>query len=148
MFHCKVMVVDGLLVSVGSTNFDNRSFRLNDEASLNILDREFAAQQTRIFEEDLRGHAEAGDLRRLEKSTDPRKARRSACFADWRANVARPLRVARSVRFDCANPVGYREAPFNLRISSALRFSNCAPSSTMSTSALRHSAERARALPP
>lgn len=53
MYHCKVLIVDGLLVSVGSTNFDNRSFRLNDEATLNILDREFAAQQTKIFEEDL-----------------------------------------------------------------------------------------------
>ena len=53
MYHCKVMVVDGLLVSVGSTNFDNRSFRLNDEATLNIVDAEFAAQQTRIFEDDL-----------------------------------------------------------------------------------------------
>ena len=53
MYHCKVMIVDGLLVSVGSTNFDNRSFRLNDEATLNVIDREFAAQQTRIFEADL-----------------------------------------------------------------------------------------------
>ncbi len=54
MFHVKAMVVDGLLVSVGSTNFDNRSFRLNDEATLNILDRSFAAEQTAIFEADLR----------------------------------------------------------------------------------------------
>jgi cardiolipin synthase len=54
MFHCKVLVVDGLLVSVGSTNFDNRSFRLNDEATLNILDRDFAAQQTKIFDQDLK----------------------------------------------------------------------------------------------
>jgi len=53
MYHSKVMIVDGLLVSVGSTNFDNRSFHLNDEATLNILDRAFAAEQTRIFEEDL-----------------------------------------------------------------------------------------------
>lgn len=53
MYHCKVMIVDGLLVSVGSTNFDNRSFRLNDEATLNILDAGFAAQQTAIFEQDL-----------------------------------------------------------------------------------------------
>lgn len=53
MYHCKVMIVDGLLVSVGSTNFDNRSFHLNDEATLNILDADFAAEQTRIFEEDL-----------------------------------------------------------------------------------------------
>lgn len=54
MYHCKVMIVDGLLVSVGSTNFDNRSFRLNDEANLNIFDRQFAARQTQIFEDDLR----------------------------------------------------------------------------------------------
>jgi len=54
MYHCKVMVVDSLLVSVGSTNFDNRSFRLNDEATLNIVDAAFAAQQTQIFEGDLR----------------------------------------------------------------------------------------------
>jgi cardiolipin synthase len=53
MYHCKVMIVDGLLVSVGSTNFDNRSFRLNDEATLNILDAGFAAEQTRLFEADL-----------------------------------------------------------------------------------------------
>lgn len=53
MYHCKVMVVDGLLVSVGSTNFDNRSFRLNDEATLNIIDAAFAARQTTIFEADL-----------------------------------------------------------------------------------------------
>ena len=53
MCHCKVMIVDGLLVSVGSTNFDNRSFRLNDEANLNIFDRAFAARQTQVFEDDL-----------------------------------------------------------------------------------------------
>ncbi|MEX0880171.1 MAG: phospholipase D-like domain-containing protein, partial [Thermoanaerobaculia bacterium] len=42
MYHCKVLIVDGMWVSVGSTNFDNRSFRLNDEANLNVLDHEFA----------------------------------------------------------------------------------------------------------
>lgn len=53
MYHCKVMIIDDLLVSVGSTNFDNRSFRLNDEATLNILDASFAKEQTAIFEADL-----------------------------------------------------------------------------------------------
>jgi cardiolipin synthase len=52
MYHCKVMVVDGLLTSVGSTNFDNRSFRLNDEANLNIYDAAFARRQIEIFEAD------------------------------------------------------------------------------------------------
>jgi cardiolipin synthase len=53
MFHCKVMIVDDRWVSVGSTNFDNRSFKLNDEANLNVLDPEFAAEQARVFEGDL-----------------------------------------------------------------------------------------------
>jgi cardiolipin synthase len=52
MYHCKVMVVDRCWVSVGSTNFDNRSFRLNDEANLNALDRGLAEVQSRIFEAD------------------------------------------------------------------------------------------------
>ncbi len=53
MFHCKTLIVDGLLVSVGSTNFDNRSFRLNDEANLNVYDPAFAEDVTRVFEADL-----------------------------------------------------------------------------------------------
>ena len=53
MFHCKVMVVDSVWVSVGSTNFDRRSFALNDEANLNIFDAEFAARQLSIFEQDV-----------------------------------------------------------------------------------------------
>ena len=52
MYHVKVMVVDGMWVSVGSTNFDNRSFRLNDEANLNVLDRPFAERLTKTFEGD------------------------------------------------------------------------------------------------
>ena len=54
MFHCKVLVVDSLWTSVGSTNFDNRSFRLNDEANLNIFDAGVAADQIAIFKEDLK----------------------------------------------------------------------------------------------
>ena len=50
MFHCKVMVVDGAVDSVGSTNFDNRSFRLNDEANLNVHDAAFARAQERHFQ--------------------------------------------------------------------------------------------------
>lgn len=53
MIHCKVMIVDSYLVSVGSTNFDNRSFQLNDEANLNIYDSAFAEEQVRIFQQDL-----------------------------------------------------------------------------------------------
>jgi cardiolipin synthase len=53
MFHCKLLVVDEYLVSVGSTNFDSRSFKLNDEANLNIYDRAFAKQQTATFADDI-----------------------------------------------------------------------------------------------
>ncbi|HUS34749.1 MAG TPA: cardiolipin synthase [Verrucomicrobiae bacterium] len=52
MYHCKVLIVDGIWVSVGSTNFDDRSFRLNDEANLNIYDAQFAAEQIKVFEND------------------------------------------------------------------------------------------------
>lgn len=53
MFHCKTMVVDDCMVSVGSTNFDPRSFRLNDEANLNVYDREAAVALSAVFEDDL-----------------------------------------------------------------------------------------------
>lgn len=53
MNHCKIMLIDGLLASVGSTNFDNRSFALNDEANLNVYDRDFVERLTQVFERDL-----------------------------------------------------------------------------------------------
>jgi cardiolipin synthase len=53
MFHCKTMVIDDCMVSVGSTNFDPRSFRLNDEANLNVYDPEAAAALSAVFEDDL-----------------------------------------------------------------------------------------------
>jgi cardiolipin synthase len=70
MYHCKVFIVDECLVSVGSTNFDPRSFRLNDEASLNVYDDDFAQRSIEVFQRDLT------------------RARRIT-FAEW---TARPLR--------------------------------------------------------
>jgi len=52
MYHCKYLIVDNVWVSVGSSNFDARSFRLNAEANLNVLDSGFAAEQIRVFEQD------------------------------------------------------------------------------------------------
>lgn len=52
MYHCKVMIVDECWTSVGSTNFDNRSFRLNDEANLNVYDERFARALLSDFERD------------------------------------------------------------------------------------------------
>ena len=54
MYHCKVMIVDQRMVSVGSTNFDNRSFRLNDEANLNVYDIAIAKRLSGTFEDDLK----------------------------------------------------------------------------------------------
>lgn len=57
MMHVKLLIVDATFVSVGSSNFDRRSFHLNDEANLNVIDRRFAAEQRRLFEADkLRAH--------------------------------------------------------------------------------------------
>ena len=53
MFHCKLLIIDSAWVSVGSCNFDNRSFRLNDEANLNILDAKFGSEQVATFAADL-----------------------------------------------------------------------------------------------
>ena len=52
MYHCKVLVVDDAWVSVGSTNFDDRSFKLNGEANLNVLSADFARGQVEIFFQD------------------------------------------------------------------------------------------------
>ena len=53
MLHTKLLVIDNEMVSVGSTNFDPRSFRLNDEANLNVYDQEFASAMSAVFEQDL-----------------------------------------------------------------------------------------------
>jgi len=54
MYHCKVLIVDELWTSVESTNFDTRSFSVNDEINLNIYDAGFARHQVQTFERDLR----------------------------------------------------------------------------------------------
>jgi cardiolipin synthase len=52
LYHCKVMIVDDIWVTAGSVNFDEQSFRTNDEANFNVLDEEFAAKLIKTFEED------------------------------------------------------------------------------------------------
>jgi cardiolipin synthase len=53
MMHVKAMMVDGIWSVVGSANFDNRSFELNDELTLAVHDRDLAVALTRDFEADL-----------------------------------------------------------------------------------------------
>jgi cardiolipin synthase len=53
MLHAKTLVVDGAWATVGSVNFDNRSFQLQDEATLCVQDEPFAQLLTTQFEADL-----------------------------------------------------------------------------------------------
>ena len=53
MLHAKTMVVDSAWSSVGSVNFDNRSFQLHDEATLCVVSEAFAGELTEQFERDL-----------------------------------------------------------------------------------------------
>jgi cardiolipin synthase len=53
MMHCKVMVIDALWSSVGSANFDDRSFRLNDEANLNVFSADLAREQIALIDADI-----------------------------------------------------------------------------------------------
>jgi cardiolipin synthase A/B len=83
MYHTKVTLVDDYWVSVGSTNFDNRSFRLNDEANLNVLDEAFAANQAAMFDADL---ARAKQITFGDWSSRPlreRAAERAAALLKW-----------------------------------------------------------------
>lgn len=54
MYHPKVLIVDDVWTSFGSANFDERSLRLNDEASLNVYGKDFTATQIDIFTMDLK----------------------------------------------------------------------------------------------
>ncbi|HKR62135.1 MAG TPA: phospholipase D-like domain-containing protein, partial [Thermoanaerobaculia bacterium] len=61
LLHQKVITVDGCWSAVGSTNFDDRSFEVNDEVSLVIHDESIAAELERTFNADLE-HAVRVDL--------------------------------------------------------------------------------------
>ena len=51
--HSKTMVVDGEVSTIGSANFDNRSFRLNFETNAFIYDQRFAQKMEDVFIEDM-----------------------------------------------------------------------------------------------
>lgn len=59
MMHTKAVVADSLWSIIGSANFDNRSFELNDELNIGVSDAGLARRLTTDFEADLR------DARRL-----------------------------------------------------------------------------------
>jgi cardiolipin synthase len=51
--HSKSIVVDGVWSSIGSTNFDWRSFVHNNEISVCVIGEDFARQMARMFDTDL-----------------------------------------------------------------------------------------------
>jgi cardiolipin synthase len=83
MYHCKLMVVDDRWTSIGSSNLDNRSFRLNAEANLNVLDQAFAADQAGVFDADL-GRAKQVTLDDWNaRPLRERAAERAAALLKW-----------------------------------------------------------------
>jgi cardiolipin synthase len=67
MMHAKTMVVDGIWTTIGSSNFDDRSFRLNDEVNVNIHNESIAAQMEQMFYEDLARSEEITSLQWLRR---------------------------------------------------------------------------------
>ncbi|MDQ3195787.1 MAG: phospholipase D-like domain-containing protein [Pseudomonadota bacterium] len=52
LLHQKVITIDGVWCAVGSSNFDDRSFEINDEITLGIHDTGMAKRFEAIFERD------------------------------------------------------------------------------------------------
>jgi cardiolipin synthase len=52
MIHAKIAIFDGVWSVVGSTNLDNRSFGINDEVNVAILDNQIASRLANDFEND------------------------------------------------------------------------------------------------
>ncbi|HUM10957.1 MAG TPA: cardiolipin synthase [Myxococcaceae bacterium] len=77
MMHQKVFLVDDDLATVGSTNFDNRSFRLQFEVNALFLDRAFASQMERMLLHDLE-QSEPYDPSSLRRASFPRRLAVSA----------------------------------------------------------------------
>ena len=88
-FHCKYLLVDDVWASVGSANLDNRSLSLNEEANLNVLDRDFVAAHTRVFEED-KSHSREITLQDWRRSPVAGENQGSPRFGDAIADVITP----------------------------------------------------------
>jgi cardiolipin synthase len=54
LLHQKILIVDGEWASIGSTSFDDRSFQLNDEVTMGIIDSTIAGRLKAAFENDLK----------------------------------------------------------------------------------------------
>jgi cardiolipin synthase A/B len=77
MMHAKVMVVDGIFSIIGSANFGNRSFELNDELAIGVYDRDLAARLVADFEKDLLVS------KRLDAATWPEERSFDSKLTEW-----------------------------------------------------------------
>jgi cardiolipin synthase len=76
MLHAKTLVIDGCWCSIGSANFDNRSFALNDEATLCVQSTRVADLLNTVFDRDVKKarqiradqHTRRSPLRRLSEA--------------------------------------------------------------------------------
>ncbi|MDG4853906.1 MULTISPECIES: phospholipase D-like domain-containing protein [unclassified Mesorhizobium] len=82
MYHPKLLIVDDVWASFGSTNLDQRSLRLNDEATLNVYGKEFARTQIDLFNEDLK---RSRQISLAEWRSRPMREK----FTDWLASTLR-----------------------------------------------------------
>ena len=80
MLHHKTMVVDAIWATVGTTNFDNRSFAHNEENNVCCYDRAFARRLHEMFEADVSG---------CDRVTSRRGRRRGS----WQRSSGDPRRV-------------------------------------------------------
>jgi cardiolipin synthase len=67
--HAKTAIVDDAVSSIGSANWDIRSFRLNFETNAVVYDKEFGEQQRKHFEDDLSRCTEVTKERYRQRST-------------------------------------------------------------------------------
>lgn len=81
-FHWKLVIVDDTWTSVGSTNIDDRALRLNDEANINLFDKEFASTQAALFDKDVAAS-------KPYTLSDWQKRSANEKFADWLSSLAR-----------------------------------------------------------
>lgn len=58
LIHQKIMIIDGVWSHVGSTNLDDRSFDINEEAGVGIIDEEVASRLKEAFENDMKSCVE------------------------------------------------------------------------------------------